>query len=449
MKNLVKKYGDHIAVDHLSFHVDKGQIYGFLGPNGAGKSTTMNIMTGYIASTSGEVLIDGHNILEEPEAAKKCIGYLPEQPPLYFDMTVAEYLKFAAELKKVSKYERETQIEQVMELTGITAMENRLIKNLSKGYKQRVGLAQAILGYPEIIILDEPTVGLDPKQIIEIRELIRKLSEEHTIILSSHILSEVSAVCDYIMIINHGKLVASDTTENLMNHSLGSNTLELTVKGEKQDVEKMLRDVEEIQKLEWKPGENEKTVSMVITTEEKTDIREKLFYMMAEAKMPILNMQFTKVSLEDIFLELTQNETAPVPDEQDTKPESAPKDETGTDTEKENETIKKLFPTCESISIDYAVMEKAEAIYVLPASFGWSDLGTWGALRGLLPQDKSGNATVGTDIRLYDSKNCIVHASEEKRVVVQGLDGYIIAEKDNTLLICKLEEEQRIKEFSK
>ena len=286
VKNLVKKYGDHTAVDHLSFHVDKGQIYGFLGPNGAGKSTTMNIMTGYIASTSGEVLIDGHNILEEPEAAKKCIGYLPEQPPLYFDMTVAEYLKFAAELKKVPKNERETQIEQVMELTGITAMANRLIKNLSKGYKQRVGLAQAILGYPEIIILDEPTVGLDPKQIIEIRELIRKLSEEHTIILSSHILSEVSAVCDYIMIINHGKLVASDTTENLMNHSLGSNTLELTVKGEKQDVEKMLRDVEEIQKLEWKPGENEKTVSMVITTEEKTDIREKLFYMMAEAKMP-------------------------------------------------------------------------------------------------------------------------------------------------------------------
>ena len=338
MKNLVKKYGDHTAVDHLSFHVDKGQIYGFLGPNGAGKSTTMNIMTGYIASTSGEVLIDGHNILEEPEAAKKCIGYLPEQPPLYFDMTVAEYLKFAAELKKVPKNERETQIEQVMELTGITAMANRLIKNLSKGYKQRVGLAQAILGYPEIIILDEPTVGLDPKQIIEIRELIRKLSEEHTIILSSHILSEVSAVCDYIMIINHGKLVASDTTENLMNHSLGSNTLELTVKGEKQDVEKMLRDVEEIQKLEWKPGENEKTVSMVITTEEKTDIREKLFYMMAEAQMPILNMQFTKVSLEDIFLELTQNETAPVPDEQDTKPESAPEDETGTDTEKENET---------------------------------------------------------------------------------------------------------------
>ena len=225
-----------------------------------------------------------------------------------------------------------------MEVTGITAMANRLIKNLSKGYKQRVGLAQAILGYPEIIILDEPTVGLDPKQIIEIRELIKKLSEEHTIILSSHILSEVSAVCDYIMIINHGKLVASDTTENLRNHSLGSNTLELTVKGEKQDVKNLLRGVEEIQKIEWKEEENEKTVSMVITTEEKTDIREKLFYMMADAKMPILNMQFTKVSLEDIFLELTQNETAPVTDEQDTEPESVPEDETGTDAEKENET---------------------------------------------------------------------------------------------------------------
>ena len=338
VNNLVKRYGDHTAVDHLSFKIEKGKIYGFLGPNGAGKSTTMNMITGYIASTEGTVTIDGHDILDEPEQAKKCIGYLPEMPPLYFDMTVGEYMSFVADLKKIPKNQKKSMVEEVMEMVKITDMKNRLIKNLSKGYKQRVGLAQAILGYPEIIILDEPTVGLDPKQIIEIRELIRKLSEEHTIILSSHILSEVSAVCDYIMIINHGKLVASDTTENLMNHSLGSNTLELTVKGEKQDVEKMLHDVEEIQKLEWKPGENEKTVSMVITTEEKTDIREKLFYMMAEAKMPILNMQFTKVSLEDIFLELTQNETAPVPDEQDTKPESAPEDETGTDTEKENDT---------------------------------------------------------------------------------------------------------------
>ena len=306
VKNLVKRYGDHLAVDHLSFHVDKGQIYGFLGPNGAGKSTTMNIMTGYIASTEGEVLIDGHNILEEPEEAKKCIGYLPEQPPLYFDMTVWEYLKFAAELKKIKKSQRAEQVEEVMELTGISDMRNRLIKNLSKGYKQRVGLAQAILGYPEIIILDEPTVGLDPKQIIEIRELIKKLSEKHTVILSSHILSEVSAVCDYVMIINHGKLVASDTTENLSKMTLGSNTLELTIKGTKEEVNKLVSPLEMIRELEWVQSEEEDCVNLKITTEERTDIREQLFYLMAEHKLPILKMESTRISLEDIFLELTE-----------------------------------------------------------------------------------------------------------------------------------------------
>ena len=315
VKNLVKKYGDHLAVDHLSFHVDEGQIYGFLGPNGAGKSTTMNIMTGYIASTEGEVLINGMNILDEPEKVKKCIGYLPEQPPLYFDMTVEEYLKFAAELKKIKKAERRDQIEQVMEMTGIAAMRERLIRNLSKGYRQRVGLAQAILGYPEILILDEPTVGLDTKQIIEIRELIRSLSKNHTIILSSHILSEISAVCDYVMIINHGKLVASDTTENLEKMTMGSNTLEMEVKGKKEDVKKMLESVEEIQSLEWddkdqKNNENgeEHTVSFTIKTDESVDIREKLFYKLAEARIPILKMQATRVSLEDVFLELTENE---------------------------------------------------------------------------------------------------------------------------------------------
>ena len=216
VKNLVKKYGDHTAVDHLSFHVDKGQIYGFLGPNGAGKSTTMNIMTGYIASTSGEVLIDGHNILEEPEAAKKCIGYLPEQPPLYFDMTVAEYLKFAAELKKVPKNERETQIEQVMELTGITAMANRLIKNLSKGYKQRVGLAQAILGYPEIIILDEPTVAVDPQSRNKILEGIMELNRNGaTIVYTSHYMEEVEQICSRIAIMDGGKNLALGTASEL------------------------------------------------------------------------------------------------------------------------------------------------------------------------------------------------------------------------------------------
>ena len=191
VKNLVKKYGDHTAVDHLSFTVEKGQIYGFLGPNGAGKSTTMNIMTGYLGATDGEVLINGHDILKEPQAAKKSIGYLPELPPLYMDMTVMEYLKFSAELKKIKKEDREQEIEKALKLVKLADVQDRLIKNLSKGYKQRVGLAQAILGFPEIIILDEPTVGLDPKQIIEIRELIRELAKEHTVILSSHILAEI------------------------------------------------------------------------------------------------------------------------------------------------------------------------------------------------------------------------------------------------------------------
>ncbi len=215
VENLVKKYGDHVAVDHLSFEVEKGQIYGFLGPNGAGKSTTMNIMTGYPAASDGLVEINGHDILTEPEAAKKCIGYLPEIPPLYPDMTVWEYLYFVAELKKLPKAERENQIQEVMEMVEIEDVSERLIKNLSKGYRQRVGLAQAIIGYPDIIILDEPMVGLDPKQIIEIRELIKRLSENHTIILSSHILTEVSTICDHIMIISKGKLVASDSPEGL------------------------------------------------------------------------------------------------------------------------------------------------------------------------------------------------------------------------------------------
>ena len=215
VRNLVKKYGDHLAVDHLDFKIETGRIYGFLGPNGAGKSTTMNIMTGYLGATEGEVIINGHDILKEPEEAKRHIGYLPEQPPLYMDMTVREYLEFAAELKGLKKRQSSGEIAEVEKLVKIKDVEHRLIKNLSKGYRQRVGLAQAVLGFPEIIILDEPSVGLDPKQIIEIRELIRKLAKNHTVILSSHILAEVREVCDHIMIISKGRLVASDTPENL------------------------------------------------------------------------------------------------------------------------------------------------------------------------------------------------------------------------------------------
>ena len=276
VNNLVKRYGDHTAVDHLSFTVEKGKIYGFLGPNGAGKSTTMNMITGYIASTEGTVRIDGHDILEEPEEAKKCIGYLPEQPPLYFDMTVLEYMKFVADLKKIPKNKKANMIEEVMDMVKISDMRNRLIKNLSKGYRQRVGLAEAIMGYPEVIILDEPTVGLDPKQIIEIRTLIKNLKKKHTVILSSHILSEVSAVCDYVLIISHGKLVASDTPENLGKLAEGSNTLEMLIKGEKTQIQNALESVEGINSVKLEKDEKQNLWSATVSTEEQNDVREKV-----------------------------------------------------------------------------------------------------------------------------------------------------------------------------
>ena len=306
VNNLVKRYGDHTAVDHLSFKIEKGKIYGFLGPNGAGKSTTMNMITGYIASTEGTVTIDGHDILDEPEQAKKCIGYLPEMPPLYFDMTVGEYMNFVADLKKIPKDQKKSMVEEVMEMLKITDMKNRLIKNLSKGYRQRVGLAQAILGYPEVIILDEPTVGLDPKQIIEIRDLIKSLKKKHTVILSSHILSEVSAVCDYVLIISHGKLVASDTPENLGKLAEGSNTLNLLVKGDKDHIRIALGQISDIKDIKIEDAKEEHAWNVMLSTKEDMDIREEVFFKMADAHCPILEMQSKKVSLEEIFLELTE-----------------------------------------------------------------------------------------------------------------------------------------------
>lgn len=303
VKNLVKKYGDHTAVDHLSFTVEKGQIYGFLGPNGAGKSTTMNIMTGYLGATDGEVLINGHDILKEPEAAKKSIGYLPELPPLYMDMTVMEYLKFSAELKKIKKEDREAEIEKALKLVKLADVQDRLIKNLSKGYKQRVGLAQAILGFPEIIILDEPTVGLDPKQIIEIRELIRELAKEHTVILSSHILAEIREVCDYIMIISKGKLVASDTPEHLEELMNGSDTIHIETRAEEETVREILSGLEDIEDVTY--TQENKILKAEVKTKERKDIREAIFSAFAEAQCPLLTLQKTTVSLEEVFLELT------------------------------------------------------------------------------------------------------------------------------------------------
>ena len=277
VSNLTKKYGKHTAVDDLSFRVEKGQIYGFLGPNGAGKSTTMNIITGYLAATEGTVKINGYDVLKEPEEAKKCIGYLPELPPLYMDMTVGEYLEFVAQLKKVPAKKRTNQIAAIMEKTAITEMKGRLIKNLSKGYKQRVGLAQALVGYPEVIILDEPSVGLDPKQIIEMREFIRSLAEEHTVILSSHILSEVKAVCDHIMIISHGKLVASDSPENLQKMMGGSSELQLSVRGEEEEVMSVISSLEYVQSVESGNPEENGCVKVIIITDQSVDVREQGF----------------------------------------------------------------------------------------------------------------------------------------------------------------------------
>lgn len=309
VNHLTKKYGDRFALNDLTFTVEDGKIYGLLGPNGAGKTTCMNIMTGYIAATEGQVKINGFDIVKDAEEAKKHIGYLPEIPPLYPDMKVREYLEFAAELKRVKKEERRQQIDDVMEKTFISDMQNKLIKNLSKGYKQRVGLAQAMLGNPSVIILDEPTVGLDPKQILEIRELILSLKKEHTVILSSHILSEVSAVCDEIMIISKGKVVACDTPDGLSHLMQGEDNLELVIKGSESTVRQILLEIEGIRSYETKANQNKGLVECSILVKKGCDIRETLFYKMAEEKSPIYKMDLNTKSLEDIFLELTSGDT--------------------------------------------------------------------------------------------------------------------------------------------
>lgn len=304
VENLVKRYGGHLAVDHLSFTVEKGCVCGFLGPNGAGKSTTMNIMTGYLAPTEGEVRVDGHSVTQDPAGAKACIGYLPEQPPLYVDMTVREYLEFAAGLKRIPGGERAAQLDRILEMTRTADVSGRLIRNLSKGYRQRVGLAQAILGYPPILILDEPTVGLDPKQIIEVRSLIHNLAKEHTVILSSHILSEVQAVCDQIIILHHGKLLANDTPEGL-EEQLGGRRLRLTAKGDKGQVEAILTQTPGVQSAELtQDGElTHGTLQL-----EGEDPREALFFAFAQAGLPLLDFHLDETSLEQIFLGLTQEQ---------------------------------------------------------------------------------------------------------------------------------------------
>lgn len=315
VKHLTKKYGSGVAVSDLSFKVESGKIYGFLGPNGAGKSTTMNIIAGCLAPTEGQVLIGGYDICEEPDEAKRLIGYLPEQPPLYPDMTPEEYLTFVGRAKGLRGAELHEEIEYVMDATCIGGMRSRLIKNLSKGYKQRVGIAQAMLGSPEIIILDEPTVGLDPRQIIYIRSLIKKLGERHTVILSSHILSEISAVCDYVMIISHGKLVASSPIDDLGSALGEEKATEITVRGSVTQLSALLESIDAVDGYEIDPTDEDGVLNARLTTEDEGALREQLFTALAGAGMTVYRIQPVTGTLEEMFLRLTQENDAAAVDE--------------------------------------------------------------------------------------------------------------------------------------
>ncbi len=306
VKNLTKRYGDKYALNNISFEVNQGEILGFLGPNGAGKTTTMNILTGYLSTTDGNAVVAGHDILENPIEAKKCIGYLPEQPPLYPDMTVKEYLNFMYELKRV-KLPRKKHIEEILETVKLTDVYGRLIKNLSKGYRQRVGLAQALLGAPEVLILDEPTVGLDPQQIIEIRNLIQGLGKQHTVILSSHILSEIQAVCDRVVVINKGNIVADDTPDNLAKTLSNDYKLTVRIEGAESEVKKLLGNLSNMKSVET-VGEKEPGVfEYIIETSNNTDVRRELFTKLSEKAMPLLELRRFDLTLEDIFLEIIGN----------------------------------------------------------------------------------------------------------------------------------------------
>lgn len=305
VNDLVKNYGKFEAVKGLNLHVAEGQIVGLLGPNGAGKSTTMNIITGYISATSGSVKIDGHDIMAEPMEAKRSIGYLPEIPPLYMDMTVLSYLKFVAELKGVAKKERPAEVKRVMKVTKITDRAQRMISKLSKGYRQRVGLAAALLGNPPILILDEPTVGLDPSQVVEIRELIRGFAHEHTVILSSHILSEVSEVCDHIIIINNGMVVAEDTPENLSKKYSNQSHVTMEIKGNEDEIGAILDTVPYVESYDFgEMVDDVLEVSILLNTDE--DKNDDLFYLFAGKKMPVRRVSKESLTLEEVFLKLTK-----------------------------------------------------------------------------------------------------------------------------------------------
>ena len=307
VRNLSKKYGEKLALNNINFSIKKGEIIGFLGPNGAGKSTTMNIITGYISSNEGSVKINNHDILEEPLKAKNNIGYLPEIPPLYLDMTVKAYLNFLFDLKKL-KCNKQEHIKEICSIVKITNVYERLIKNLSKGYKQRVGLAGALLGNPPVLILDEPTVGLDPKQIIEIRDLIKSLGDNHTIIISSHILSEIEAICDRVLVINKGKIVADDTPKNLANTVFSKNILILEIEGNSEIVARTLENIDSINKIISTKNISNNIFEYKISCEKSLDVNRQIFKSLSKIDCPILLMKNNDINLEDIFLKLTQSD---------------------------------------------------------------------------------------------------------------------------------------------
>ena len=315
---LSKRYGSHLAVNNVSFSIKDGEVVGFLGPNGAGKSTIMNILTGYISLTAGSASVDGYDIVESPQDAKRHIGYLPEIPPLYTDMTVREYLDFMFDLKKV-KLPRKPHLDEICKLVMISDVQNRLIKNLSKGYRQRVGIAQALIGNPDTLILDEPTVGLDPKQIIEIRDLISRLGKNHTVILSSHILSEIQAVCDRIIIINGGRLVADGTPDELSKALSADGALEIRVAGPKRDVMKTLSAVPGVESVDDLGSFEKGSYDYRVVPEEKADVRKVVFARLAERNWPILSLRDSTLTLEQIFLRLTSEDAPSLEEEEENK----------------------------------------------------------------------------------------------------------------------------------
>ena len=315
VENVTKKYGSFVAVNKINFEIEEGEIVGFLGPNGAGKSTTMNMITGFIEPTSGRIIVDGYDISKKPRKAKRQIGYMPEGVPLYSDLTVKEFVTYMAELKGIPSKERKEKVKKVLDDTGLTEVSNKLTKNLSRGYKQRVSMAGALVGDPKVIILDEPTVGLDPKQVTEIRSLIKELGKEHTVILSSHILSEVSQICNRVIIINKGEIIAIDTPENLENKVVNGNSVYVTVEDSENKMENMKEKLEKVKEIKLVCENEDKTKKYIVTAENEVDIRKEIFETLAKEGITIFEMKKADATLEDAFMKLINTEEEPISEE--------------------------------------------------------------------------------------------------------------------------------------